>query len=169
MKKVKYFFGVIHQSHIQISEIINILSDAFGGLDKWSESFPFGQTKYYEEEMGSHLSRFFVGLTHLKSPLELAAFKKDAMMVEQEFFTVKKKRVVNLDPGYVDEHKIVLASVKDGGQKIPIAENIFADMVMKYQKGSFQSFEWTFPDFASKMYDPFFLEQRELYLKVVKD
>jgi len=72
-------------------------------------------------------------------------------------------RKVNLDPGYLDYDKFVLASAKYNGQKIYLDCGIWADLTLHYEKGKFDPYPWSFPDFKSRMYDGAFLEMRRLY------
>ena len=58
---------------------------------------------------------------------------------------------------------MVLASAKYNGQKIHLGRGIYADLTLHYEKGHFQPYPWTFPDFKSGRYEKVFLRMRELY------
>jgi hypothetical protein len=70
---------------------------------------------------------------------------------------------VNLDPGYLETSKVVLASTKNFYHRIFVGEGIFAEVTMHWQGGAWQKFGWTFPDFRSGLYDPFFTALRSAY------
>jgi hypothetical protein len=72
-------------------------------------------------------------------------------------------RLINLDPGYLDHYKVVLASAKFGGQKVYLREGIYADMTLVMYKGKWESFAWGFPDFKSGKYDKVLSTIRDLY------
>ena len=162
---VQYFFAVIHRKGVEEPEISRILADAFGPLEDFSEAYPFNQTDYYTPEMGPDLFRTFFVLKKLSRDHELARFKEGAVQMEKAFFSISGKRSVNLDPGYLDAVKVVLASTKHGGHKIALTDRIYADIVLDYYKGAFRPFDWTFPDFRSGVYFPLLEKIRRFYLQ----
>lgn len=164
MSQAQYFIGVLFAPKINIQDIYEILTDAYGPIELSSEIYPFEATRYYAAEMGEGLKRTFFSLRRLREASELVRFKKDSCQLEQEFFSEEGKRLVNLDPGYLDAVKVVLASTKQGGHKIALTSEIYADLVLDYFQGNFRSFDWTFPDFKSGLYFSFFERLRQSYL-----
>lgn len=75
------------------------------------------------------------------------------------------RRTVNLDPGYVDCWKVVLASFKAAGHKVYLSRGVFADPVLWYERGMFRPMLRGFPDFATGRYDRDLLRIRSLYLE----
>lgn len=118
------------------------------------------ENNYYEEEMGLDLKRCVVGFKNLFEPWRLSELKEMTRQCESRF-TIHDSRTINIDPGYVDLFKVVLASGKGGGQKICVAENVHAHTLLRYEKGKWISFEWSFPDFKSEIYHADLLKIRK--------
>ena len=78
------------------------------------------------------------------------------------------RRRVNLDAGYLDHNKYLLASAKEAGQKVYLNEGIYADLSGRYKAGKYRPFEWSFPDFKDGRYDEELLEIRKLYMQQLK-
>jgi hypothetical protein len=123
---------------------------------------PFEVTDYYQDEMGWGIQRIFLSFQRLIDPAGLADIKIDTNRIEDEL-AVDGRRKVNLDPGYMDVCKVVLASAKYNGQKIYLEKGIYADPTLHYQKGHFEPYPWSFPDFKDGRYESVFLRIRELY------
>jgi hypothetical protein len=149
-------------------------------VDYRSPAFPFSQTDYYVPEMGAPIFRIFVSHERLVHPGELASIKIETNEIE-EILAMRPaqsqrpfapagaaapeviRRRVNLDPGILDYDKFVLASAKYNGQKVYLDLGIWADLTLHYEKGKFDPYPWSFPDFKSRVYDAAFLEIRRLY------
>ena len=67
----------------------------------------------------------------------------------------KSGRRVNIDPGYLDGARLVLASTKDNAHRIYLGEGIFAEVTLCRRKNTWVGFPYTFPDFRSGVYDAF--------------
>jgi hypothetical protein len=65
----------------------------------------------------------------------------------------------------LDTDKFILASAKANAQKIYLAHGIWADPTLRYEKGRYLPFPWSFPDFRSERYQKTFLRLRDIYKK----
>ncbi|MGC9364430.1 MAG: DUF4416 family protein [Fidelibacterota bacterium] len=164
---VKYFVGALYSSNAVLEKAIKFLEKELGPVDSQSDSFPFRATHYYDEEMGTPLFRRFFSFTRLSEPDSLAPAKIITNHAEDQF-TIHGRRKVNLDIGYLDYDKVVLASAKYGIHKIYLRDGIFADLALHYEKGKFQPYPWAFLDFRGTEYYPFFLKIRTIYKSQVK-
>ena len=159
---VKLFVGVLYSDPERLQRARDSCAEAFGPIDWTSPDFPFDVTDYYCEEMGSPIQRQFWSFAKLIQPDELPRAKLITNRIEDEL-AVNGKRRVNLDPGYLDYDKVVLASAKYNGQKIYLSDGIYADLTLHYEKGHYYPYPWSFPDFKSGRYERAFLRMRELY------
>lgn len=159
---VKLFVVTLH-SNLEILESARVdMVKAFGTIDWQSDDFPFDVTDYYEKEMGKELLRRFYSFQKLIRPDEIAEIKIRTNELENKYRN-EDRRQINLDPGYLDTYKVVLASTKFGGQKIYVGKGIYADMTLVMFKGQWESFAWGFPDFKSRRYDAVLSKIRDLY------
>lgn len=141
------------------------MTRAFGETDLTSDVWPFDSTDYYEPEMGPDLKRWFVSFAELISQERLAEIKRltidlEARMAE-DCLRPKDQRVVNLDPGFVGLSKMVLATTKDHAHRIYLQRGIYAEVTLKFVKGKWEPWPWTYPDYAGQAYHPFFLQVRQ--------
>ena len=73
------------------------------------------------------------------------------------------KRPVNLDPGYLEHSKVILASTKNFYHRMYLCRGIFGEVTMHFRNGAYEFFPWTYPDYKSPEYQKFFLELRTIY------
>jgi hypothetical protein len=62
---------------------------------------------------------------------------------------------VNLDAGYVDSPKLVLASMKNFAHRVYLDRGVYAEVTLLHRHGLWTALEWTFQDYASGRYWPF--------------
>ena len=160
---VKRFVVTLHRDPGVLEEAIGLLKNEWGEIDYISPDFPFEETQYYEKEMGSGLLRRFYSFERLISPDRIVEAKLFTNKVEERLKDAAPGRVINLDPGYLDTYKLVLASAKFGGQKVYLRDGIYADMTLVRTKGKWESFAWGFPDFKSGKYTVPLNTIRDLY------
>jgi hypothetical protein len=132
--------------------LVAALEESLGGIDYRGPFLPFPEGGYYAEEMGSPLWRAWLSFRGVASPAFLPEWTPRVRTLESSLGR-DGKRTFNLDPGYMDADKVVLASRKRGPFKIYLAEGVWADMVLGYSRGAFEPTPWTFPDFRDGRYD----------------
>lgn len=164
---VKYFVALL-RGLTSPARVIDDLTATWGPIDYTSRDYPFDQTNYYEAEMGQGLQRLLLTFATLRTPEDLAAAKLRCNAIEDRN-RLDGKRLFNLDLGYLDHNKIILASAKGLGQKIYLSQGIYADLVARYKHGRYQPFEWTFPDFKEGRYDADLAHMRQQYLQQLKE
>jgi len=162
---VKLIVGMLTSIPELLPETEKELTALFGDIDARSETVPFDWTGYYDTEMGSPLYRRFLGFADLieasaVAEVKIATNKLESSMAENY---TGVQRPINLDPGYMEQSKIVLASTKNFFHRILISRGIYAEVTLHYQDKLWKSFPWTFPDYSSGKYHPFFTALRENY------
>jgi hypothetical protein len=165
---VKLFVAILWAQSSMLERACEILRSVWGDMDFTGADHPFDVTDYYEPEMGSSLNRRIASFYSLVPPDCLSSAKQKCNEIEDQL-AAGKGRSVNLDIGYLDHNKIVLASFKSAGQKIYLTEGVWADLVARYRQGRYCSFEWTFPDFRDGRYDREMGHIREIYLKQLRE
>jgi hypothetical protein len=75
---------------------------------------------------------------------------------------------VNIDPGYIDAGKIVLASTKGAGHRIYLGSGIYSEITLLYHGGAFHSFVYTYADYLWPETIAFLTDIRAQYLEQVK-
>ncbi len=159
---VKLFCGVLFSNETLLQQATDKLVRSYGALDYKSPLFPFDMTDYYQAEMGSPIYRMFLSFRPLINPGDLARIKVECNELE-DLLAVDGCRKVNLDPGYLDYDKVILASAKYNAHKIYLDLGIYADLTLRYEKGRFIPSQWCFPDFRTGLYESAFLHIRALY------
>ena len=130
-------------------ELVNHLADRWGPVDYASDPFPFTFTHYYDAEMGAPIDRFFISFDRLVDPTSLARTKLETNSIEQ-LFRENGGRKINLDPGLLSLSRFVLATTKENAHRIPLADGIYAEITLLYEKGGFRPLPWTYPDFRAE-------------------
>lgn len=161
---VKYFAGLLCGDHKQLGEVECALAEVAGVVEMRSAAFPWTFSTFYEEEMGSGLLRRFLSFVPLASPENLPVIKGATQRIEDTYRDAAGNRRVNLDPGYLDRHKVVLASTKNAGQRIYLREGIYAEATLLYRHAGFHGFEYTYKDYLSPQALEFFSRVRGRYL-----
>jgi len=165
--KVKMIAGILFSDEKFLNKSFELLKSEFGEIDYKSIRFKFDITDYYNSEMGDDIYRIFISFRNLIPPDLLADIKNQTNEIESKLL-ISGKRTINIDSGYLDYDKIVLASGKYNGNKIYLKNGIWADLTLHYQKGVYSPYPWSFPDFKKGEYNTVFLKIREIYKKQMK-
>lgn len=160
---VKLITGILAKDEGWLSKARERLVQVFGRMDVESPVIPFGFTDYYASEMGKNLLRQWVGFKSLVMPDGLAGIKLMTNQMEAEW-AEQGKRPVNLDPGYVNDSRVVLATTKDFSHRIYLGSGIYAEITLIYKGDAFRALDWTYPDYKSNTALEFLNQARLLYL-----
>ena len=149
-------------------ETWRILESNFGKTDLVSGFYPFDLSDYYEEEMGTELSRRWYSFRELRDASHLAEWKYSCIDIEEKFLDTFSNRRVNIDPGYLDYGKLVLASFKSAPDKIYMGRGVWAHTCLRYGHGRFTAPSHSFPDFIDGRFNDFMLQVRRSYRIILR-
>jgi hypothetical protein len=163
--RVKLICGMISARRELFAQAQQALAGQFGPVDIASEVVDFDFTSYYDQEMGHPLYRQFVSFAQLVCPDVLAEAKLSTNAIETQFRNLGQPdsppRPINLDIGYIEPAKLVLASMKNFSHRIYLGRSVFAEVTLMYHKAGWDALPWTFPDYASGRYSPFLSAARD--------
>lgn len=164
---VKLFCGFIFSEEQIYQKARSIFEHKFWRIDFESRALDFKYTDYYEKELGKNLKKKFITSAKLIDPSNLCKIKLFTNQIESRLSRDKLRRV-NIDPGYLNLSKVVLASTKDYYHRIYLNKGIFAELTLFYQDKAFKALNWTYPDYKTPEYSDIFLRIREIYADQIK-
>ncbi|UCD15588.1 MAG: DUF4416 family protein [Candidatus Omnitrophota bacterium] len=165
--RVKVVTAFIYSREQVYNDTKKILQRKFGDVDFESAHLEFNFTNYYSQEMGERLFRRFISFKRLVSADALLKIKLFCINIEKKF-AVKNKRKINIDPGYLNEAKLVLATTKDFYHRLYLGKGIYAEVTLYYRGRGFCDFATTYPDYRTPQYKKVFEAMRDIYRQQIK-
>jgi hypothetical protein len=159
--QIKIFCGLIGREE-SFARATKLLTGQLGDIDCESPILPFEFTDYYADEMGEGLLRKWIAFRNLRERGFLARAKHLGIHTERDL-AQGGKRTINIDPGYVDDAQVVLATAKNFSHRIYIGMGYYAEVTLIYKGKDFRPVEWTYPDYKSPGGLEFFREVRKAY------
>lgn len=142
------------------------LTDEYGPVVLASEPYVFDQTAYYEPSMGKRLVKHLWAFERLIAAERLPSIKRATIAMERacaETAQYPDARPINLDPGYLNLGKFVLASTKDNAHRLYLNDGIFGEVTLFYQGGEYRPWPWTYADYRQECVLRFLGEARLAY------
>ena len=159
---IKFICGFIYTTEEIYQNAKKYLERKFGPIDFESERINFNFTDYYCPEMGKPLSRRFISFNKLRKSEQFVNTKLYCVKLEKKF-AVNLHRRINIDPGYINEAKLILTTTKDFAHRIHLGKGIFAEATLSYLKDHFSEIPTTFPDYRTPQYKEIFFNIRKIY------
>jgi hypothetical protein len=156
---VKLIVGILASDERCLAAARDAVLASLGPADLLSAVWPFEQTDYYTDEIGPHVLRQFVSIEQPIHPGELTDIKHRTNEIEQELaaaLAMPFPRPVNLDPGFIEPSKLILASTKNFAHRIYIGRRMYAEVTLVFDKGQWRVLPYTFPDYKRPEYQEFF-------------
>ncbi|MBN2753812.1 MAG: DUF4416 family protein [Candidatus Goldbacteria bacterium] len=126
------------------------LKNTYGQIDFETPEAPFTNTSYYGDEMGSGLKRRFVSFENPVMPDALAPAKVLTIEIEKKYLNEKGGRIINIDPGFLCQAKLVLASAKNFSHRVYMSQGIYGESTLRFNTNikSYEPWPWTYPDYT---------------------
>jgi len=168
---VKLFIALLSPDPEFFRLAVTRLQKDYGPIDLESNVFPWTTTNYYRDEMGENLLRQFLSFAELRPPEDLVQLKIETNALE---FTLsgatssESPRHINLDPGYIDSAKLVLASTKNQAHRLYLSQGIYAEVTLLYHHKAFHPFIYTYEDYRWPETHAFLRQVRKRYLEQIR-
>ena len=161
----KLIVGVIYHDEDILKKALSMLVEEFGEWEDVCEEFSFSKefSEYYDAELGGEGKRRIYSFKRLVDPTRQAEIKTKTNEMEKRL-SVDGDRKINLDPGFINHGRLMLATTKKAGFRIPLADGIYTELTLFYAKGCWQRLPWTYRDYQSLRVQKFLTEVRRKYL-----
>lgn len=154
----KLFFAIMFSDRTAYNNCIKVLNEKFGEIENEGCEYDFDNyTDYYEDEMGKGLIKKIIIIKKSIREGQLKNIKLLTSEIEKKF-SIKGKRKINIDPGYISNQHVVLASFKKKNFKKDLGSGVYAHEVLEFKDSNATYFFHTFPDFKSNFMKNFFLK-----------
>ena len=166
----KLIIGVIYNDMEVYEKAMEMLKDAFGEVDYESERFSFSKefSDYYDGELGGEGMRVILSFRKTVDPSRQAEIKIATNEMER-ILSVDGNRKINLDPGFISSGRLMLATTKKIGFRIPLEDGIYTELTLFWAKGGWHKLPWTYRDYQSERVQKFLTKVRQAYLDERKE
>jgi len=162
--------AVTWSPEVQETGILAALEREWGPVFAKGPEYHFDDyTDYYTPEMGAGLGKRIVAFAKPVRPEHLADFKLRSNELETRWHNSEGKRRANIDPGYLCALTLVLASGKPAAYRIYLRDGIWAEITLRYERGSYAPLSTTYPDFRSAQNIEFLNSLRPRALEVGRE
>lgn len=162
---VKFVASIIYKENGLLLEGISFLKRKWGEVDIRKDGLPFTHTAYYHEELGSPLFRSFFSFEKLQGRERLIEAKLFSNEIENRLAKSDGMRTINVDPGYLTDGQLILATGKNYSHRVYLERGIFADLTLIYKDRLYQPLPWTYPDYQEEGMRLMLLRIRQKYLE----
>jgi hypothetical protein len=162
----KLIIGVIYNDNEVFDAAMAMIFERFGESDGVCEVFSFSDkfSYYYDSELGGKgISRIY-SFEKLVDPSLQAEIKEFTNDVEKMFSDHLGNRKINLDPGFINHGRLMLATTKETGFRIPLERGIYTELTLFWARGAWQKFPWSYRDYQSERVQSFLTKVRKKYL-----
>lgn len=165
-EREKLIVGVIYNDEKIYERAVAMLKAEFGEIDGESERFSFSRefSDYYDEELGGEGQRVIFSFRDTVDPARQSEIKQKTNEMEKEL-SRDGNRLINLDPGFINHGRLMLATTKKAGFRIPLSDGIYTELTLFWAKGAWHKLPWSYRDYQSERVQKFLTETRKRYLE----
>ena len=151
----KLFFALMYKEIPD--KAVNELKNNFEDIVNKSEEYDFNFTNYYEKEFGTDLKKIIIIFDKKINKKDLIEIKIKIAEIEKKY-SKNNKRQINIDPGYVNDKEVILASFKKKDFKEDLGNGVYAHKVLEFDNDKIKDFWHTFMDFREERIKNFLLK-----------
>ncbi len=161
----KLIVGVIYHDPEVLERAMKLLVEEFGETDGMCEEFSFSSefSSYYDGELGGEGLRRIYSFKRTVDPSRQAEIKLFTNGIEK-MLSCESGRLINLDPGFINHGRLMLATTKNAGFRIPLSDGIYTELTLFYARGQWHKFPWSYRDYQSERVQAFLTEVRHRHL-----
>ena len=169
-EKEKLIIGIIYSDKALLDSALKSLIGKFGEIEDESPEFSFSEefSHYYDEELGGEGLRRIYSFKQLIAPEQQAQIKTFTNELEAKLSDAGNRRV-NIDPGFINHGRLLLATTKPTGFRIPLSNGIYTELTLYWARGEWQKLPWTYRDYQSERVQNFITKVRRRYLEQRKE
>ena len=160
-EREKLIIGVIYHDKDILAAATEILIEKFGAIEDKSAEYSFSRnfSSYYDAELGGEGTRVIYSFRDTVDPEQQAEIKEFTNEVENKF-----SRKINLDPGFINSGRLLLATTKPIGFRIPLKRGIYTELTLYWARGAWHKLPWTYRDYQDEAVQKFITKVRNKYL-----
>lgn len=169
-KPVLLFTGILFSENSQFQNARDSLVKTYGSAFMETAPRAWNRSEYYRDELGWPILRIFLFFKKLVNPADLPDIKLTTNSIEKSL-SINDKRTVNIDPGYLTLHNIVLATTKNYSHRIYLSHGIYGEITLLYKQSekTYSPFIFTYPDYQDEETIAMFLKARKFLKKSDKN
>jgi hypothetical protein len=165
-EKAVLFVGCLSSDEQVFKSTLPALTEQFGSILYQSQSLLWEQSSYYNDELGTPISRTFVFFEKIIDPVTLVEAKLHTNSIESDLSQSGRRRI-NLDPGYMTLAKVVLASLKNYSHRIYLGSSVYGELELFYKDDRFNPMPYTYFDYRDEAVINIFSNARKLLRKTI--
>ncbi|MEM6980758.1 MAG: DUF4416 family protein [Planctomycetota bacterium] len=146
------FCAVISRYEAARDWALRRIESHWGPIGLRGKPTPFVAGGFYDATMGDGLIKQLVAIKDVSDPAGLADWKCETNQWELDYAQSSahdEARPLNLDPGYITQAKLVLATTKDRDHRLYLRHGMFAEVTLNYVGKKWIHHRWTYPDYRT--------------------